>query len=767
MPTNNIELLKQLLNQSNDAFQILDVSGKIVYANDKACQNIGLSKEEILQKDIREIEVIFREEGSWEAHVEELRRCDSMFIEGAHIRRDGSSFPVETSVKLVEISGKSYVVAMIRDISERKKQQHFVNQVIDTDPNVIFVKDWEGNFLLVNQALADLYGISKEELINRNNSHVHTNTEETDEYQRIDRQVISTRTEITLEEPFTTKDGITKWYQTTKKPFINEKGECCVLAVCVDITQRKKDAEELIRAKKAKEQFLANMSHEIRTPVNGISGMLNLLSETPLNEEQRKYVEAIQGASKNLRVIVDDILDLSAIESGKLRFEKIGFKPDYQISAVISSFAMTASQKGIQIRQRLDPATQQVFLGDPVRLNQILINLISNALKFTYRGEIMVSTRLLREENELCYIEFGVKDDGIGIPTEKLEEVFESFRQADTSVSRRFGGTGLGLTICKQLCEMQGGGISVESEPGKGSVFRFVIPYQKGTHEDLLRQKTGLQQADKQESASPLSGLRVLLVEDNDINRIYARSILAKKGCQVDIAENGLIALEKIRRKAYDVVLMDVQMPVMDGFEATKTIRTQLNPPKSEVIIVALTANAIKGDQEKCLEAGMNDYLSKPFEPEELYNMLLKFVEKPSQVVQNLQNMHHDLETPHQQEKVDLNYLVSICDGDTAFMSEIIASFIRDMPSCMEQMRDCLQARDLDALGKVAHKIKSSVQFVGLKATYEQVVEIESVCKKKTGEDQLTSLVERVTRSVNESIPVLHKHLRENFSQLY
>lgn len=898
MNNSNIHLLEQILNQSNDAFQVANEWGEIVYVNEKACQNLGMCREDFTSKRVQDIEPFFREEGSWEAHIEDLKTKKELITEGVNIRKDGSRFPVEVSVKLIELEGQYFVVAVIRDISERKQQEQmlndildalpinvflqdhngkylfmnqcagelaglnpeevvgktsaevfpdrqamhsesleaqingsqgetmvdqrdivvkgktrhmitgkkriepsfhentslllsfsfdnteavraqrelegqrkFVQQIIDSDPNLVFVKDWDGNFLLVNQAMADLFGKPKDQLIMHNNAEVHLNQQETEEYLKVDQQVISTGQEVTLEEPFTLPDGEIRWFQTTKKPFFYKKEKTCVLAVCVDITQRKRDAEELIRAKKTKEQFLANMSHEIRTPVNGISGMLNLLSDTSTSPEQQKYISSIRAATDNLRVIVNDILDISAIESGKLRFEKIGFKPNHQVSAVINSFTLQAQEKGIRITKESDPDARTVVLGDPVRLNQILMNLVSNALKFTYEGEITVMTRMLQQRNGRCTIEFTVKDTGIGIPDDKFEEIFESFKQADTSVTRRFGGTGLGLTICKQLTELQGGTITVDSELGKGSAFRFTIPYEKGTDADLQTTAQNGADSSTDQNNLPLKGMQILLVEDNDINRIYARNVIMKRGCEVDIAENGLIALEKIRKKDYDAVLMDVQMPVMDGLEACKSIRNNFSSTKSEIPIIALTANAIKGDAEKCLAAGMNDYLSKPFEPEDLYKVLLKFLKPDAGASSTHKNPDkhmpkNQVTEPGISEQADLSYLQSVCDGDTAFMSEMVSSFINDTPQTLEQLKTEIEKENWEQAGRLAHKIKPSIQLIGLKETYEWLKNMEILSKTDEAAYELPRLLKQVEKNITGNLVILREHLAQNFSEL-
>ncbi len=528
-----------------------------------------------------------------------------------------------------------------------------------------------------------------------------------------------------------------------------------VIAVALD-TYEKKNAEELLLAKKAKEQFLANMSHEIRTPINGISGMLNLLSDTEATQEQQKYIHAIQDATTNLKVIINDILDISAIESGKLRFERIGFKPDYQVLSVIQSFRLQAQEKGIVIKHTISNEAKTVLLGDPVRLNQILMNLIGNALKFTFSGEILVEVKVANRLSDKLFVEFAVKDSGMGIPKDKLSVIFDSFRQADESVTRRFGGTGLGLTICKQLTEMQNGTISVESEEGKGATFKFIIPYNVGKDEDLAnsQSKTGeLVEKDKIDYTY-LKGLSILLVEDNDINRIYARNTVQKWGCSVDIAENGLIALEKIRKNNYHIILMDIQMPVMDGFEATKTIRNKFEPPKSNIPIIALTANAIKGDDQKCLEAGMNDYISKPFAPYDLYFVLRKYVknlslklnDKKKQKGTSNAQKHSKQEKMNDISLIDLSYLEGICDGDQQFIAEMVRSFIKDIPKILEEMLHHKKAKEWVEVGKLAHKLKPSVQFMGIGSIELDVKTLETECKNGIN---LSKAPERVDLLVN------------------
>ncbi|MEJ0033749.1 MAG: ATP-binding protein [Bacteroidota bacterium] len=385
--------------------------------------------------------------------------------------------------------------------------------------------------------------------------------------------------------------------------------------------REKKTAKSSSALRKPKEQFLANISHEIRTPINGIAGMAELLSQNPTAEETTTYLHAIKTAADNLKVIINDILDLSAIESGKLKFEKIGFNTKDLLSSLIDTFQVQAREKGIAVTTEVDEAANTILVGDPVRLNQILINLIGNSIKFTHDGYIRIHCSVEKKHRRKYDMRFDVIDTGIGIPTDKLETIFESFSQADESVTRKYGGTGLGLTIVKQLVELQGGRITVESVEDEGSTFSVHIPYEIGSTDDIHDHSRNHIITTHRDS---LKNMSILLVEDNDINRLYANSILKNWQCKIDMAENGYVAVEKIKDNDFDIVLMDIQMPVMDGFEAAKAIRLG-DPPGNDIPIIALTANATRKDIEKCLAAGMNDCIPKPFTPEDLFRMLFKY----------------------------------------------------------------------------------------------------------------------------------------------
>jgi signal transduction histidine kinase/ActR/RegA family two-component response regulator len=382
----------------------------------------------------------------------------------------------------------------------------------------------------------------------------------------------------------------------------------------------KKEKERAETSEKTKRLFLANMSHEIRTPMNGIIGFAKLLEEVIKDEEQLEYLKIIIKSGDDLLVILNDILDFSRMEAGKIAFETASFNLRDIIYTTIVVLESKAKQKDINILCEVDKKIPETILGDCVRLNQILLNLISNAIKFTEQGEISISVICVEDAGKNMMLEFRIKDTGIGIPLDKQAKIFESFEQATTDTSRRFGGTGLGLSIVKQLVELQNGEIFVNSNPGHGSDFCFRLPFIKAKEK---KDRLHLEKTD----AKMINGtaIRVLVVEDNPINQMLVTKVLKNQGFETDVAENGKIALEKYSKNNYDIILMDLQMPEMDGYEATCNIRS-LPPLKRGIPIIAMTAHAIKGEFERCMEIGMCDFISKPFNKNELYEKIYKLV---------------------------------------------------------------------------------------------------------------------------------------------
>jgi PAS domain S-box-containing protein len=595
------------------------------------------------------------------------------------------------------------------------KKGSFFKTVVEDGSDVIIIINYQGEIKYVNPSVKDTLGHSQKSLVGKNFFDYLVPSSKKKVKKKFEQ--IKQRAYLkSIEFQFLCKDGSYKYLELNS---INlrqkEKIEGLILD-CRDITERKKDAEELQRAQKAKDQFMAHISHEIRTPINGIVGMATLLSQNPSVIEQSTYLNAIKSTADTLKVIINDILDLASIESGKLKLEQIGFSIKDLLQSLISTFDHQAKERNIQLLSLLEVDANGIFIGDPVRLNQILINLISNAIKFTETGSIHVKCFVHKKEKRKYQIKFEVIDTGIGIPRNKLDTIFESFSQADASVTRKYGGTGLGLTIVKQLVEMQGGTISVKSKVNEGSTFSFILPYLRGTV-DSGRLVNSTKTLDNRKK---LKGVRVLLVEDNDINRLYAQSILKSWGCKVEPAENGLIAVDKVKNQTFDIVLMDIQMPLMDGFEATKSIRS-LAKPKNQLPIIALTANATSKDMAKCIAEGMNECMAKPFTPEDIYRVISKFISsnkkvKPSFMVSTDSDF-------------DLSYLRSLSNNDQAFITEMIGSVLKNLPLSIAAIRKYSQTSEWSALAEEVHKIKPSITLMGLHYLKESVEQIETTSK--------------------------------------
>jgi len=391
----------------------------------------------------------------------------------------------------------------------------------------------------------------------------------------------------------------------------------------IQLTADKLIAEESARqsqiAVAAKQQFLSTMSHEIRTPLNSILGFTNMLLKTDLGEKQKEFIHAIKTSGDSLIYLINDILDLAKVNAGKMTFEKQPFQIKKTIKLLQNSFDLIIKEKNLEIANEYDNRIPEMLVGDSVRLNQILVNLMSNAIKFTHKGKITISVKLLQEDEENTTLEFAVSDTGIGIAENKIDSIFNVFEQAETGTSNSYGGSGLGLSIVKKLVEFQGGSINLKSKVGEGSTFSFTLTFEKTNIK--AEPKTEIIKLD-----SEIKNMRVLVAEDVTLNQLLIKMILSDFGFEHEVVANGKIAIEKLQTNTYDIILMDLNMPEMNGFEATEYIR---NTMKSEIPIIALTADVTITDLTKCKESGMNDYISKPIDEELLYSKMVELIKKP------------------------------------------------------------------------------------------------------------------------------------------
>jgi PAS domain S-box-containing protein len=631
-------------------------------------------------------------------------------------------------------------------------QDNIIQKIIDTVPNYIYVKDKNSNFVLVNQAVANLFETSKEDIVQQGLPFIEKHKVSIVLDRDTDRSVIEKGEIVESEEQMTLASGETRWVRTTKIPLALKSGKILVLGVSVDITPIKMQAKALEDAKHLKEQFLANISHELRTPINGIVGMIKMLEGTPTLPEQKKYLDAIRKSSETLQVLINDILDFSAIESGNIRFSKIGFKPKPLLTALVESFRYEARKKGLQLTLNYDPYVDNVLIGDPIRLNQILINMLSNALKFTEKGYVRVYVLRQNDNQKSAHLKFIIEDSGIGINENDLGRIFDSFEQANDKIAKKFGGTGLGLSIVKQLVELQKGSIDVESSAGKGTRFSIDLIFEVGSEEDMEVQQDFSVYDAASGQASSLEKCHILVVEDNEVNLLYSTMLLEKWAYTVDSATNGLEALEKLKESDYDVILMDMLMPVMDGEEATRFIRQQLGPPKSRTCIIAITANALDSDIQRYKDLGVDDCLTKPYTPAELRTIILKNLRKKDLIPSRKET---DMIAP----VVNLRYLEHLSNNDTGFIKEMVKSFVRESPKDMETMRLAANQKNWQQVRDIVHKIKPSLTFMGMHSAHEILNDIRNAAIAEDSE-KTSSLINTLGVAVRRAIEELGVHYR-------
>ena len=589
----------------------------------------------VLLKRMKELGVhapiaVLTSQGDEKIAVEMMKAGAFDYFPKAEVNADNITKIIRSGIRLNEIQ-----LQKVEAERALKENNNKLNTILESTHAMIFSVDYDLKYTAFNttfkKSIANLYGHIPE----LGKSFLNDVSIEKDLL--VFQNCLSKSLQgehVNLTEEFGNAELCSNYYDLNFNPIVNEFGKVRGVAVfCQDITERKKIEREILEAKfeaertaNAKSEFLSNMSHEIRTPMNAIIGLSELLLKETLSDKQLENLKSIKYSADNLLVIINDILDFSKIESGKIEFEEVNFDLENKIHEIRKTFIFKAEEKNIGLKFRLSDRVPKFLIGDPFRLNQILLNLLSNAVKFTKEGTVSLFIDLIEESNESVKLKFDVIDTGIGIPKDKLASVFESYTQAYTDITRRFGGTGLGLAITRQLVTMQNGEIKLDSQLGKGTTFTITLEFLKGVE---------IEQGTKDEVIAELiekrdfHGAHVLLVEDNIMNQFVANQVLELWNIKVDFANNGLEAVDKLKINDYALVLMDLQMPVMSGYEATSFIRDKtnrlLNP---EIPIIALTADAFPETKKKVMESGMNDFVTKPLEQTDLYNKIKQHVLK-------------------------------------------------------------------------------------------------------------------------------------------
>ncbi|HLO28671.1 MAG TPA: response regulator [Anaerolineales bacterium] len=932
------KLLRALLDLSPDAVVVIDphdpnISWPIIDCNVAACRMNGFFREELIGHSIDILNVSEGTEAERNAYLKQLREAGTLKLETYHHHKDGTTFPVEVSTTLITVAGRELVIGIDRDITERKRieaalirEKQFLEALNLNSPVAIVVLDNEENIVSANPAFERLFGYSPSEIVGKNLDMLITSPETIRE-----ATIYTHRATVGPVHGFgkrRKKDGQLVHVELYGVPVVVTGERIGTLAIYHDISELDKARREAEEANRAKSEFLANMSHEIRTPMNGVIGMLELALDTSLTGEQRDYLQTSLQSAESLLSLLNDILDFSKIEAGRLELDSINFSLRNTVEDVAYTLAKRAQEKGLEIACLIHPDLASDLRGDPGRLRQILVNLVGNAIKFTHQGEIVIQAEPLKETETRALVRFEVQDTGVGIPYERQSAIFDRFTQADGSTTRKYGGTGLGLTICKQLVEAMGGKIGVESTPGVGSTFWFEINFAKqptkkrgtgpltlgpsnlletrilvvddnqtnrvvltknvealGAHVNAVvsgakaleslrnahragdpyhvvlldMQMPGMdgeqtaraiksdpavkdvkiiiltsmgqrgdaarlealgcsgyllkpvkQQLlfdavvtvlDRQAGRSPSLvtrhilaeqkklGLRLLLAEDNPINQKLAVVLLQKAGYSVDAVETGAQALEKVQVNQYSAVLMDVQMPEVDGLEATREIRQFERTTGQHLPIIAMTAHAMQGDRERCLEAGMDDYVSKPLEPKVLFNVLDRWVQAGDEVAEQVQDysspedvFSNDLdeglfgeaepsassmpeatvsvfEEATYADRLPVNFEAALYrfDNDRDFMIAMLREYRDHLPARLTEIHAALQDGDASRLGRLAHNLKG----ISLNFSAEPVAEIALKLEEMGKREDLTDASALVAQ-LDAEVLRLQEYLAKN-----
>ena len=739
-----------VMNSSLDAIVISDETGAIRYWNPRAEKLFGWTRAEAHGKQMSELFIPPRHR---EAHHRGMQRylksgnshILNQVLELPARNKDGQEFPIELIVVNYQQHGRQYLCGFMKDISVRKQAENALRSQEEKFRNItanmnlgLLEVDTNRVIRFANQSFCTLSGYSIEELVGH----------DTDEF--LPAPLHAGSDPEGFELAVRNKRGEMRWWLVSCAPNYRDNGELIgSIGVFLDITQQKRLESELAVAKTraeeasvAKEAFLANMSHEIRTPLNAIIGMIRELSREELSPKQQTYLSHTDTAARHLLSIVNSILDLSKIEAGELELDDHDFSLDALMANIQSILKVKADRKGIALTFDVDERLWSVHYGDSNRLRQVLLNLLDNAIKFTLKGGVSLRATSAGEEGGAQKVRVEITDTGIGMDDKYLGQLFSKFSQADKSTSRRFGGTGLGMSISKQIVTLMGGEISVRSAKGKGTTFTIDLQLPAGDVDNLTRPSG--------ESEKLLEGRHVLLVEDNMMNRFIATKSLSHFGCTVDEAENGAIALDRLRERSYDVILMDIQMPELDGVATTKIIRNELG---LDVPIIAVTANAFKKDIDLYLSIGMNDYVTKPFEEHALFSTLVKYV------VPSASGPDHAEDFGGRQ-VYDLQKLRDLGRGDEDFVLSMVDIFVDHTPVAMREIERAMQERDYDTVAKTAHRIKPSIDNMGIEQLRGVARDIEYSAKAEDLDHD--ALQRKVTDFLGTLDAVIHQ-IRADF----
>ena len=785
----NLELEYQNDEKEKRAEELLIANKELEYQNKikgkKAAELIIANKELAFQNDEKEKraqELIIANKELIYQKDEKQNRADELVIANKELEfqtgeKQDRADELEIADKELNFQNEEKEKRIIENIalesanSSLKLASQYSLSLIEASRDPLFTISLEGKITDTNQASVRVTNVSKDDLIGSNFITYFTEPEKAKEgYEEVFSKG------FVVDYPLTIKDHKFTDVLFNGSVYNDVEGNIIgAVVVARDITEQKKIEAELIEAKiyaelatsiaedakviaesattkaeeavKSKQQFLSNMSHEIRTPMNAIIGFTKVVLKTELTAKQKEYLTAIKMSGDALIVLINDILDLAKVDAGKMSFEKTPFKLNMSIKSMLHLFETKIQEKNLKLITHYDKNIPEVLVGDPVRLHQIILNLVSNAVKFTNEGKITVNVNLLSETDEDVMLEFSVTDTGIGIKETKTDKIFENFQQATSGTSRIFGGTGLGLAIVKQLIEAQDGTIHVESTFGKGSTFSFILKFMKTTADAAL-------EPELLELNTEIKDTKILVVEDMELNQLLMKTLLDDFGFECDIAANGKIAIEKLKKRDYDIVLMDLQMPEMNGFEATEYIRQTM---KLEIPIIALTADVTTVDVAKCKEVGMNDYISKPVDERLLYSKLVGLIKKPIVIMEHLMKGKKENETI---KYVDLTYLKVLTKSNPNLMREMINAYLKQTTPLISSMLESYKNKDWPMLKATVHKMIPSFGIMGISSQYTDLAKkIQENAGKLEISAELNDLIVKLEKVCAQSCIELENEL--------
>jgi len=759
---------REIFNYSQAWICTHTLAGEILTINPAACRILGYSEQEMVGRNIGTFLHPKMQREFEEEYLQKIR--DIGVTDGilTMFSRTGEKVHMlYQNYLLSEPDSEPYVIGFAQNITDRlyaeealKRSEEKYRKIIENMNLGLMEMDADERIIFANQQFCTMSGYSLSELMSQKATDLFLedpNSRVINERTWKRQYGISNRYEFKIK----TKAGDSKWWLVSTAPLHNTDGSLRgSISIHLDISRQKKMERDLREAmhnaensSQAKEAFLANMSHEIRTPINAIMGMGKLLAKSNLNKQQLFYLSSIRTASENLLVIINDILDISKIEAGKITLEHITFDLAETANHAINMLQPKAEEKGLEITKEIDEEISRSLLGDPYRINQVFINMLSNAIKFTEKGHIHFCARLLQQGENAQKVMVTIEDTGVGISDEFLNVIFNKFTQEDETVVRKFGGTGLGMSITKQLMELMGGAIEVHSKKNTGTTIRLTFNLKIGTQR-ILEKKRAVKT-----DTSNIGNKKVLLVEDNELNRLLAYTILTQHGAIVTNAENGLAALDAMQTEQFDIILMDVQMPKMDGVRATEIIRETYD---KTIPIIALTANALKGKREEYIKAGMNDYIAKPYNEEKMIAVIANWLHKSERDTPTPVGFAEDAENElviqvkAEPPKTDLNAplydikkLMVKCGDNTDFLVQMLSLFISDVPQSMQKIREAYQDDDLGTVKYMAHRIRPALLNMSIDSIKDESYKLESLAGEGIKTAEIEQIIEKMSTVIN------------------